>query len=214
MAFLKRLHEMHRVTADGRKWFPPGAGSANRPKSCRLGSWLLALSLLTVFDPARTTAASPVSKEYQVKAAFLYNFTKFVEWPSAKFADHQAPIVIGVLGKNPFGTALAEMLKERKVNGREVEFKLVSSVAEIRHLHVLFVAASEASRFEGLETALRENSVLGVGETESFLSQGGAIMFALEDDKLRFEIDMGSAEEASLRISAQLQKLARKVKRK
>jgi len=204
---------MHRVIAEKLKWFALPIGSSSRLESCRFGPVLLALSLLTVFSPGKPMAHAepPVSKEYQVKAAFLYNFTKFVDWPPKKFAHAQAPIVIGVLGKNPFGTALVEMLKDRKVNGREIEFKPIDSVAEIRGLHVLFVTAGEASRFTGLEPALRENSVLGVGESESFLSHGGAIIFALEGDKLRFEINMTSAERADVKISSQLQKLARKV---
>lgn len=160
------------------------------------------------------TAAEPVvTKEYHVKAAFLYNFTKFVEWPAEKFADTNAPIIIGVLGLNPCGEVLAETVKDRKVNGRGIRVRQISTVAEVKELHLLFITAVETNRFEGLEAALREGAVLGVGESETFLTRGGTIRFALEDDKVRFEVDLDSAGRAQLKISAQLLKLARKVRR-
>lgn len=94
-------------------------------------------------------------EKYQIKAAFLYNFTKFIEWPAEKFPDSAAPIVIGVIGSNPFGTVLADMIKDRKVNGRSIQFREINSVSEVRGLHVLFVPAAE-TRFGQLAEALRE----------------------------------------------------------
>ena len=188
----------------------------------RSGRWrgafcgLRLLLLATACWPGLPAAAAePAStKEYEVKAAFLYNFTKFVEWPEEKFAATNSPIVIGVLGRNPFGTALEEMIKNRKVNGRGIQLKQIDSVAEVPGLHVLFVSNGDSERFAGLADALQEGSVLGVGESEALLKRGGAIMFALEGDKVRFELDINSAERARLKISAQLQKLARKVRGK
>lgn len=179
------------------------------------GSRWVFLSCLACLAWFRLAAAEPtVAKEYQIKAAFLYNFTKFVEWPAEKFATPTSPIVIGVLGANPFGTELAESIKDRKVNGRELQFRHITTVAEISGLHVLFVSDGEPARWAGLETALQSGAVLGVGETEALLRAGGAIRFALEGDKVRFEIDLLSAENARLKISSQLLKLARAVRRK
>lgn len=178
------------------------------------GLELLLLAVILWHGQPATAAEPWVTKEYQVKAAFLYNFTKFVEWPEEKFAATNSPLVIGVLGKNPFGTALAETVRDRKVNGHGIEVRQIDTVAEIKGLHVLFVSAGETQRFEGLAAALKEGSVLGVGESEAFLKECGALRFALEDDKVRFDIDMNCAERAKLKISAQLQKLARTVKRK
>lgn len=124
-----------------------------------------------------------------------------------------APIRIGVLGSSSFGTAVAQAIKDRKVNGRELRLMPVNTVAEIKGLHALFVGAGEGERLAGLGAALVAGCVLGVGETESFLQQGGTILLALEGDKLRFEIDMSSAAAAKLKVSAHLQKLARKVRR-
>ncbi len=176
-------------------------------------AWML-LALLAAGMERSSGAEAVISKEYQVKAAFLYNFTKFVEWPEEKFTNASSPIVIGVLGRNPFGVELAEMIKDRKVNGHGIQFKQIDMVSEVKGLHVLFVSGGETNRFEGLEAALKEGSVLGVGESEAFLKRGGVIVFALEGDKVRFEIDMNSAASAKLKISAQLQKLARMVRKK
>ena len=178
--------------------------------------WLWQAALLfalCLLSPA-VAAEAEVSKEYQVKAAFLYNFTKFVEWPAEKFPATNAPIVIGVLGRNPFGTALAETVKDRKVNGRAIQIRVVSVAAEINGLHVLFVATAEEHRLGEIAAALRAGGVLGVGESAAFLARGGTIRFVPEGDKLRFDIDMNAAELAQLKVSAQLQKLARTVKKK
>ena len=193
---------------------PPKAPDSARWRGLSSALWAFLVSAL--LWPCQPTAAAElaVSKEYQIKAAFLYNFTKFVEWPAEKFEGTNAPIVIGVLGKNPFGAVLAETVKDRKVNGRGIVVKQIDSVSEVKGLHVLFVTTAEVSRFEGLGDALREGSVLGVNESEAFLKAGGTLMFALENDKVRFDIDMNSAERAKLKVSAQLQKLARSVRRK
>jgi hypothetical protein len=191
--------------------------AATNPGNSRLQgllrtAWGMMFCCLLALSPA--DAAEPaVTKEQQVRAAFLYNFTKFVEWPEEKFADTNAPIVIGVLGRNPFGSALTDTVRDRKVNGRVIQVRQIANVSEVRGLHVLFLSGGETARFDGLENALREASVLGVGESETFLQRGGTIRFVLEEDKVRFEIDMRSAERAKLKISSQLQRLARTVNR-
>lgn len=196
----------------------PAACSKTEATPCErlsLNRWLWsALLLSAILWPGQpATAAEPVvTKEYQVKAAFLYNFTKFVEWPAEKFADTNSPIVIGVLGHNPFGAVLAETVRDRKVNERGIQIKLINTLSEIQGLHLLFISAAEANRqVEALEAAFKAGAVLGVGESEAFLKRGGTIRFALEDDKVRFEIDLHSAERAQLKISSQLLRLARVV---
>jgi hypothetical protein len=177
---------------------------------------LAALLLAAMLWPVTPLAAAEpvVTKEYQVKAAFLYHFTKFVEWPAEKFATTNAPIVIGVLGRSPFGLALEEVVKDRKVNGRAIQIKSVKAATEIQGLHVLFVGAAEDNRMAEVAPALRVGSVLGVGESPTFLALGGMIRFALEGDKTRFDINMVAADLAQLKVSAPLQHLAREVKKK
>ncbi len=174
------------------------------PGKVAFGVALLLLALL----PARAQA----TKEYQVKAAFLYNFTKFVDWPDSRFRGKHAPIVIGVYGSNPFHGALAEAVRGRTVNGRSIQVRNVTQTSDLAGTHVLFVPAGETRRAAGLSDVLRRHSVLAVGEAPSILDQGGAIAFTLEGDKVRFDINRAAAEAANLRISAQLLKLARSVR--
>jgi hypothetical protein len=155
-----------------------------------------------------------VSKEYQIKAGFLYNFTKFVEWPSRRFADENAPIIIAVLGNNPFEDELQQVVSGRKVNGRAVQIQNVRSIEEIKHAHVVFVSAGEEKALEGNLDALHAAGVLTVGESERFATAGAEIVFTRVDDKVRFEINVAPAERGGLKISAQLQKLATRVRNK
>lgn len=158
------------------------------------------------------SAGGSISKEYQLKAAFIYNFAKFVEWPAQSFARADSPIVIGIVGVNPFGDELANSIKGRRINGRAVVIKSVSHPASAQGSHILFVSAGEAAGFGGMMGSLG-HGVLLVGETPQLASQGGVIIFKLMEDKLRFEINMAAADRSGLKISSQLQKLASAIHR-
>lgn len=149
-----------------------------------------------------------VSKEYRLKAAFLYNFSKFVEWPPHAFPSAESPLVIGVFRANPFGDELEKAVTGRRINGRQIVVMVVSSAAAARQTHLLFVGAGYDSRLAELGDALQGSAVLTVGESEAFSSNGGMITFLLQSDSLRFTINKRPAQRASLKISAQLQKLA------
>lgn len=152
-------------------------------------------------------AADSVPKEYQLKAAFLYNFTKFVVW-APRAVDKDAALVIGVLGVNPFGDELEKIVSSRSVGGRRIEVRFLSSAAEARAVHMLFIPAGEERRVAGEMDALHAASVLTVGETSRFADMGGIITFSMEADKIRFEINREVAAYAGLKISPQLLKLA------
>jgi hypothetical protein len=160
-----------------------------------------------------SVAAESLPREYQLKAAFLYNFTKFVDWPGASFSSPQDPIVIGVLGPAEFSATLERIVRNRQVNGHAILVKRVAAADGAGAVHVLFVTAAEDALFEQIRAGLATSPILTVGESESFRALGGAINFVLEEGKVRFEIDAGAAERSGLRISAQLQKLARAVRR-
>jgi hypothetical protein len=153
-------------------------------------------------------AEAEVAKEYQIKAAFLYNFVKYVEWPARRFAAEDSPIVIGILGANPFGEVLAGIVKNRKVNGRSIEVKVVSTAADAATVHALFVGIHQDGRLAAMIGPLRDAAVLTVGESRAFIAAGGVIAFVFEGDKVRFEVNLPSAQESDLKISAQLLKLA------
>jgi hypothetical protein len=167
---------------------------------------------------AVAASATDVSKEYQIKAAFLYNFAKFVEWPVDRFGDENTPIRIGVIGKNPFGGELEKLVQDRKVNGRGIAVVYLSSLKEAKSspvlCHVLFVPVGEENTLAQLAHSLEDASTLTVGESERFAAQGGMVNFTMLENKVRFEINADVAERAGLKISAQLQKLATTVRRK
>jgi hypothetical protein len=154
-----------------------------------------------------------VSREYQIKAAFLYNFTKFVEWPANRFPGAAAPIVIGVVGGNPFEDELEKTVLDRKVNGRSIVVRVVRAAEDLRELHLVFVPAGEEQRFEEIAAGMPV-VVLTVGESSRFAVNGGMVTFVTENDKVRFAINVDQAEQAGLKISAQLQKLAITVHKK
>ena len=158
-------------------------------------------------------AAAAPGRECEIKAAFLYNFTKFVDWPAQTFANAGAPIVIGVLGDSPCVQALERLVKDRKVNGRTIFVRRIASAEQAKGTQLLFVGSAQEAQFAGLEPALHSLPVLTVGESPGFATLGGAIDFVPQGDKIRFEINIGVAERAGLKISAQLQKLATVVRR-
>ncbi len=161
--------------------------------------------------------AAAVSKEYQVKAAFLYNFAKFVEWPAARFTDETSPIEIAVIGRNPFGDELENVVRGRTINGRSISVSYVLSTDNVKKgaapYHVVYVTAGEERGLEQLAQLWSNASWLTVGESPRFAAQGGMVKFSTVDEKVRFEINADAAETAGLRISAQLLKLATAVRR-
>ena len=182
-------------------------------------SLLLLLCLLTAGGAGNAWAAGAVvgaaaTKEIQVKAAFLYNFTKFVDWPAGRFRDPTSPIVIGIWGAHPVVDELAELVKERQVNGRSFVVTAVATVEQARAMHILFVPAGEEAQFGDLVADLNGAAILTVGESERFASLGGIITFTREADKIRFMINLEASEPAGLKLSAQLLKLATRVRRK
>jgi len=154
-----------------------------------------------------------MSREYEREAAFLYNFTKFVEWPSRSFVDANAPIVIGVLGDSPCRPALEQLVKDRKVNGRAIAVRRVETAAQLSDTQLLFVGAGQEARFERLQAAVAAAPVITVGESHAFAAAGGAINFVPQGDKVHFEINMQPVDRVGVKISAQLLKLATTVRR-
>lgn len=184
----------------GRKRGLPQAGSCGR-----LIVWLLLIGA--------TTLRAEVSKEQQLKAALLFNFTKFVEWTPGSFPSPNSPLVIGVLGSKPFADEMENVARNRNVNGRNLAVKRLQGAAGARGVHVLFVSASEDARLGELRGTLRGANVLTVGESDAFANSGGAITFVIVGGKVRFDINSTAAAQASVKISAQLQKLARTVRK-
>ena len=146
--------------------------------------------------------------EYQLKAAFIGKFVKYVTWPAERL-EGDAPLVVGVLGQDPFGDKLEAAFKSRKPDERRVVVRRFSTLDGLESAHVLFVPAQEAERLGDVLRSTRDASLLLIGESTDFAARGGVINFYLEGDKLRFEINTDSAKRQKLKVSSDLLKLAR-----
>jgi hypothetical protein len=146
--------------------------------------------------------------EYQIKAAFLFNFAKFVEWPPKAFAETNSPIVIGVLGKNVFGNELERTIRDKRVYNRPFKFKNFESAGEATNCHILFISSSEKDNFAKIIGSLQSASVLTVSDSDGFIKAGGMINFLIEDTKIRFQINDEAAKKAGLVISSKLLSLS------
>jgi hypothetical protein len=153
--------------------------------------------------------AADAALEYQVKAAFLLNFTKFIEWPAAAFVAPDSPIAICILGDDPFGSALDQIAAGEIVNGRKVVTQRIKHASPPKTCAVLFVSRSEkdvSKLLPGLGPG-----VLTVGEGDSFLRDGGMIAFVVENRRVRFEINQTAAENAGIKVSSRLLNVAKAV---
>jgi hypothetical protein len=168
----------------------------------------VALALLLGALPA--LAEAPTAAEYQVKAAFLYNFVKFVDWP-ARALEGQETIVIGVVGEGPLAPTLERTLEGKTVGARRIVARRVALEGGPPKCHVLFIGSSAAAETAEILKRLAGSSVLTVGENEHFAESGGMIGFKMEADKVRFDINRDAAEQAGLRLNAQLLRLASNV---
>lgn len=190
---------------------------------------VLALVLFMTVTAPKAKAASVTSSEYQVKAAFLYNFIKFVDWPGEDNADGNEPIIIGIIGKDPFGDAF-KPIENKQIKDREVIVKrfkrleeqeksgekdkddeLQKQIEAIRKCQLLFICPSEKTRLKGIIDSVKDHSVLTVGDTEGFLDSGGIIEFVMEEKKVRFEINVAAAKSAKLKVRSQLLRLAKRI---
>lgn len=153
-------------------------------------------------------AQTPPSREYQLKAAFLFNFTQFVEWPAASFSSDQSPLVIGILGKTPFNSYLEEIVSGEKVNEHSIVVHYYNSIDEIQTCHILFVSLAESKNFEQAVTGLKGRHILTVSDVPEFTKQGGMIMFFKKENKIKLQINQEAYREANLVISSKLLRLA------
>jgi hypothetical protein len=166
----------------------------------------LTFGLLLFLAAGRAQESSP--SENQLKAAFLFNFAKFIEWPAEVFTNAEAPFLIGVVGDKQFGEDIAQTVRNKLVNGHPVTVKVGCTLEEARLTHILFISASEKKRMNEIIDKMKGASVLTVSETERFTEAGGMINFVSENKKIRFQINDAAAKTAGLKISSKLLSLA------
>ena len=164
----------------------------------------LALGLLAVFGMSAAAQASAPSREYQVKAVFLFNFAQFVDWPPAVFTEESAPLAICVLGNDPFGSYLDDIVRGEQVNSRRLTVQRFRTPEEIKGCQVLFVSRSESRHLEKTLASAREMDALTVSDAEDFASRGGMIQLTMEYGKIRLKINVDAAKASSLTISSKL----------
>ncbi len=163
---------------------------------------------------------APELPQYEVKAAFLYNFIKFVEWPEKSFPEKDSPFIIGVLGTDPFSDpdALVNYLDQatsgKTVHDRKIVIRRSRRINNLRNCHLIFISASEKSGIKETLATLNQPGVLTIGETDGFCQQGGIINFFMAAGKVRFEINTTASEKNGLKISSKLLNVAKIVSRK
>jgi hypothetical protein len=173
---------------------------------------LVCLGALTLAACAMPAAGAEFSAP-QVKAAFLYNFAKFVAWPAAAFSTADAPLVLGVLGPDPVGATAMHSLAGKAVRGRRLEVRPVSGPEEAKGWHILFIGAAGQPSLARIHAALRQSHVLTVSDIEHFAEGGGGIGLITVEQKIRFEINLEAMRQAGLVVSSQLLTLATTVHR-
>jgi len=175
-------------------------------------TFVFALILAVALAAGRGRAADAQPTEYQLKAAYLYHFAQFVDWPSTAFSQPNSPLIIGVLGENPFGNDLRHTVEGKVLNHHPLEVREYRSLAGMTNdCHILFISSSEKERLPEIFTALNGTSVLTVSEVKHFTETGGMINFVLDSDRIRFQINETTAEKAGLKISFKLLSLASQV---
>lgn len=180
-------------------------------RTCRCARYASVALLVLLLRPAPSALfAQPRGvPEYQVKAAFLLHFTRYVEWPDTAFTRPDAPFLMCILGADPFGRTIDELVAGETVGGRAISIVRLDNPSNARTCHLVFVAGSETGNLGRILDLLRGAAVLSVGEPARFAQQGGIIGFYLEGRNVRFEINAGAAEAAGLKISSRLLRLAK-----
>ena len=168
---------------------------------------MLAFVILVGGCPARSQERD--QKEMRIKAVFLFRFTQFVEWPPDAFPDHSSPLIIGILGKDPFGHLLEQIVQNEKVQDREIVVRRVADAEKAKECHVVFIGESDRDGYVELLRQKETHYVLTVSDTEGFAEQGGAINFYVEKNKIGFEVNTESLKKAGLKASSKLLRLAR-----
>ena len=168
------------------------------------------LALLWIGEGSSLNGAAPT--EYQLKAVFLMNFAKFVEWPTTAFRSAQSALTICVLGEDPFGRDLDDVVRGQVAGDRALAVKRLAQVQRGDNCHVLFVSGAEKARAERVLGVLSNTPTLTVGEGDDFTAAGGMIALLIDDNRIRFEVNLDAAGNAGLKISSKLLKLAKNVR--
>jgi len=163
------------------------------------------LALLLILIQARpSVAGTKLTHEYDLKAAFMFHFAQFVEWPQGALPEKTTPFTIGILGEDPFGKSLDEIVANEAVDGHKLLVRRFQNVNQVDSCQILFISPSEKSRMDQILTHLNRRSILTVGDTKDFALRSGIIGFVISDKRLRLAVNLAAANAAGLTISSKL----------
>ncbi len=163
-----------------------------------------------LFNPPHVSAQETLS-DYRIKAAYLLNFLRFIQWPDDAFSDPKASVVIGIVGEDPFGNQLPQVILGKTVQGHHMVIRRYKVGEDLRGSHILFISASEKKRLPQILAGLRGSSVLTVAEMDRFIEAGGVIQLTFESGRIRFAINVDAADRARLKVSSKLLSVAQYV---
>lgn len=188
----------------------PVSSRAPRPRRKEFAALLLAILAIAASFDSRSSLSAQEGKhsEYEVKAAYLYNFGKFVRWHDKSASRGADNFTICVLGRDPFGAMLDATIEGATIDGTNVVSRRIAKASDSAGCRILFISSSEDNQLREILSALGTMSVLTVSDLPQFARRGGIIQFVMEDNRVRFEINQASAEHAGLTLSSQLLKLA------
>jgi len=175
-------------------------------------SCICIVTCLFALNPPIAFSQIEETLEYPLKLAFLYNFTKFIEWPTESYRDPGAPLAICIVGQDPFSRDLEAQLRSRKVGGHPVEITTLRRTDALSACHMVFVPVTEENQAHRIVSVLKGSNALTVGESDGFASLGGIINLTVEENKLHFEVNTLAADRAGLKISSKLLSMAKIVK--
>jgi hypothetical protein len=182
-------------------------GSISR-RATILAVAIVGLSLFT--SPIAAQQVATIDREYTIKAAFLYHFLTYIDWPEGTFVDSKQPFVIGVYQTDPFGAVLDKIASTKNVEGRPIEIRRLSTTDKLMECHIVFLAGTvEAAVQQNVLGMLANSHVLCVGETDDFVEQGGAAQFFVEGNKVRFAFNTDAVHRSNLKVSSKLLSLAK-----
>lgn len=186
----------------------PGMTAATRLRRLLAG----ALAILVSLALPAAADNSPRSPEYLIKAAYLYNFAMFVEWPSDAFASPEAPLVIAIVGSDPFGSAIDHAVENKRISKRRIVVERVQAQQDLKHCQIVFVPASDRARIAELAQRLQSQPILIVDDAPEPGKRAGAVEFVVDDNKVGFAINLSQAKRSRLVISSKMLGLAKTVR--
>lgn len=163
--------------------------------------------LIGAMMPAYAQSELGVEREHEIKAAFIYNFAKFIEWPETQFTDAEAPLVLGILGSDPIDAAL-DSLANKTVRGRQLTIQRIAAPENLSQCHMLYICKSEKPDLKQIIEHLGNQPILTISDIPDFNKTGGHINLVLRQNKIRFIINSAAAKKANLKISSRLLKLS------